>query len=73
MPEMIEFRHVTGQDGQLTRIVTRDLQHLENFAGSLNQLGETRTAIVLSHPIRQRPLSRPPLPDDNLLDKLTIR
>lgn len=70
MPEVIECLHVTGQDSYLIRIVTRDLQHLEDFVGSVNQFGETRTSIVLSHPIRQRPLSRSPLPDDNLLDKI---
>ena len=57
MPEVIECLHVTGQDSYVIRVVTRDLQHLEDFAGSINQYGETRTSIVLSHPIRLRPVS----------------
>ena len=56
MPEVIECLHVTGQDSYLLRVVTRDLQHLEDFVGSINHYGETRTSIVLSHPIRMRPL-----------------
>ncbi len=56
MPEVIECLHVTGQDSYLLRVVTRDLQHLECFVGSINQYGETRTSIVLSHPIRMRAL-----------------
>lgn len=57
MPEVIECLHVTGQDSFVIRIVTRDLQHLEDFVGSINEYGETRTSIVLSHPIRSRPIS----------------
>jgi len=56
MPEVIECLHVTGQDSYLLRVVTRDLQHLESFVASINQYGETRTSIVLSHPIRMRSL-----------------
>ena len=59
MPEVIECLHVTGQDSYLLRVVTRDLKHLENFVGSINHFGETRTAIVLSQPIRLRPVSVP--------------
>lgn len=70
MPEVIECLHVTGQDSYLIRIVTRDLQHLETFVGSINRFGETRTSIVLSHPIQQRPLSQPESGSNNLLDKI---
>ena len=59
MPEVIECLHVTGQDSYLLRVVTRDLAHLEDFVGSINPYGETRTSIVLSQPIRLRPVSNP--------------
>jgi len=59
MPEVIECLHVTGQDSYLLRVVTRDLHHLEDFVGSINGYGETRTSIVLSQPIRLRPVSAP--------------
>ena len=59
MPEVIECLHVTGQDSYLLRVVTKDLQHLEAFVGSINGYGETRTSIVMSQPIRSRPVSAP--------------
>ena len=57
MPEVLECLHVTGQDSYLIRVQTRDIQHLESFVGSINQFGETRTSIVMSHPIQMRPLA----------------
>lgn len=62
MPEVIECLHVTGQDSYVIRVVTKSLGHLEDFVGSINQYGETRTSIVLSHPINLRPVNR--LSDD---------
>lgn len=59
MPEVLECLHVTGQDSYLLKVVTRDLAHLEDFVGSINAFGETRTSIVLSQPIRLRPISVP--------------
>lgn len=59
MPEVLECLHVTGQDSYLLRVATRDLQHLEEFVGSVNDFGETRTSIVLSEPIRRRAVAAP--------------
>lgn len=59
MPEVIECLHVTGEDSYLLRVVTRDLQHLEDFVGSINHYGETRTSVVMSQPIRLRPVGNP--------------
>lgn len=52
--EVIECLHVTGADSYLIRVVTTNLRHLESFVGYINHLGETRTSIVMSHPIRRR-------------------
>lgn len=52
--EVIECMHVTGADSYLIRVITLDLRHLESFVGFINHLGETRTSIVMSHPIKQR-------------------
>ena len=62
MPEVLECLHVTGQDSYLVRVVTRDIGHLESFVGSINHFGETRTSIVMSHPIPQRALNQLPEP-----------
>ncbi|MCB1815839.1 MAG: Lrp/AsnC family transcriptional regulator [Candidatus Competibacteraceae bacterium] len=54
MPEVIECLHVTGQDSYLLRVVTKDIKHLEDIVGLINEYGETRTSIVMSQPIRMR-------------------
>lgn len=52
--EVLECLHVTGADSYLIRVITKSLKHLEAFVGSINHFGETRTSIVLSHPIKRR-------------------
>ncbi|MEO3959817.1 Lrp/AsnC ligand binding domain-containing protein [Chromobacterium piscinae] len=59
MPEVMECHHVTGVDSYMFRLLARDVSHLEQLVASLNDLGETRTAIILSTPIQGRPV-RPP-------------
>ncbi|GLR14848.1 AsnC family transcriptional regulator [Chitinimonas prasina] len=59
MPEVLECLHVTGQDSFILRVVTRNIRHLEQFVGSINHFGETRTSIVMSAPIALRPLAPP--------------
>jgi Lrp/AsnC family leucine-responsive transcriptional regulator len=59
MPEVLECLHVTGQDSFVLRVVARDVRHLEQFVGSINRFGETRTSIVMSAPIQLRPLAPP--------------
>lgn len=59
MPEVLECLHVTGQDSYILRVVARNVRHLEQFVGSINHFGETRTSIVMSAPIPLRPLAPP--------------
>ncbi|MEY4980627.1 MAG: HTH-type transcriptional regulator LrpC [Pseudomonadota bacterium] len=59
MPEVIECHHVAGADSYIMTVVARDLAHLEQFLGSINLFGETRTSIVFSTPIPRRGLQAP--------------
>ncbi|WP_293760456.1 Lrp/AsnC family transcriptional regulator [uncultured Aquitalea sp.] len=59
MPEVVECHHVTGADSYLFRVQARDVAHLEALVSRVNHLGETRTSIILSTPISQRPLRAP--------------
>ncbi|XLM21869.1 Lrp/AsnC family transcriptional regulator, partial [Chromobacterium piscinae] len=59
MPEVMECHHVTGVDSYTFRLLARDVSHLEMLVAQLNDLGETRTSIILSTPIQGRPV-RPP-------------
>lgn len=57
LPEVLECAHVTGQDSFLLRVIARDIRHLESLIGRINLYGETRTSIVMSHPIPRRPIA----------------
>jgi len=59
LPEVLECLHVTGQDSYILKVVTRDIRHLEQFVGGINQYGETRTSIVMSAPIPLRAVAQP--------------
>lgn len=59
MPEVQECHHVTGNDSYVFRLLARDVSHLELLVSRLNDLGETRTSIILSTPISLRPVLPP--------------
>jgi Lrp/AsnC family leucine-responsive transcriptional regulator len=50
---------VTGVDSYVFRVLARDVQHLELLVSHLNDLGETRTSIILSTPLSARPVCPP--------------
>lgn len=58
-PEVLECHHVAGEDSYIVTVVSRSLEHLERFLGSVNGYGETRTSIVFSTPIPRRGLVAP--------------
>ncbi|HYD63816.1 MAG TPA: Lrp/AsnC family transcriptional regulator [Noviherbaspirillum sp.] len=57
-PQVLECLHVTGADSCLFTVVAKDMQDLEQFLGSINQYGETRTSIVMSSQIPRRGVQR---------------
>ena len=59
MPEVQECHHVTGNDSYVFRVLARDVSHLEELVSRLNDLGETRTSIILSTPISRRAVLPP--------------
>lgn len=48
-----------GADSYLLRVVAADIAELEQFIGTINGYGETRTSIVMSEPLPRRGLQRP--------------
>jgi Lrp/AsnC family leucine-responsive transcriptional regulator len=62
LPQVIECHHVAGVDSYLMMVVARNLADLEQFLGSINMFGETRTSIVFSTPIPRRGLQPPSAP-----------
>jgi len=58
-PEVLECHHVAGADSYIVTVVSQSLEHLEQFLGSINGYGETRTSIVFSTPVPRRGLVAP--------------
>jgi len=58
-PEVLECHHVAGADSYIFSVVARDMRDLEQFIGTINMYGETRTSIVFSTPISRRGVVKP--------------
>jgi len=58
-PAVLECHHVAGADSYLLTVVTAGMADLEQFIGTINAYGETRTSIVFSTPIERRGLVKP--------------
>ena len=59
MAEGQECHHVTGVDSYVSRVLARKVPHLELLVSLLNDLGETRTSIILSTPLSNRAVLPP--------------
>jgi Lrp/AsnC family leucine-responsive transcriptional regulator len=55
-PEVIEVHHVVGEDCWILKVVVEDTVHLEEVLEETSALGRTTTSIVLSSPVRRKPL-----------------
>jgi Lrp/AsnC family leucine-responsive transcriptional regulator len=55
-PEIIECHRITGDDCMTLTVVVRDVMHLQELIATLAQYGSSNTSIVLSSPLRDRPI-----------------
>ncbi|WP_369172463.1 Lrp/AsnC family transcriptional regulator [Streptomyces sp. R28] len=55
-PEIIEVHHVVGEDCWILKVAVEDTVHLEDVLEQTSALGRTTTSIVLSSPVRRKPL-----------------
>ncbi len=55
-PEVIEVHHVVGEDCWIIKVAVEDTVHLEEVLEQTSALGRTTTSIVLSSPLRGKPL-----------------
>ncbi|MGX1272433.1 Lrp/AsnC family transcriptional regulator [Streptomyces phaeoluteigriseus] len=58
-PEITEVHHVIGEDCWLLKVAVTDTVHLEEVLEQTSALGRTTTSIVLSSPVRGKPLLPP--------------
>jgi len=58
-PEVLECHHMTGEESFILKITVTSTAHLETFIGYFDHYGKTSTSIVLSSPIKSRPVEVP--------------
>ncbi|MER5856429.1 MULTISPECIES: Lrp/AsnC family transcriptional regulator [unclassified Streptomyces] len=61
-PEITEVHHVVGEDCWILKVAVTDTAHLEEILERTSALGRTTTSIVLSSPVRRKPLLPPDAP-----------
>lgn len=55
-PAIIECHHVTGEDCMTVKVVCQDTQELEHILDKIQTIGNTKTAIILSSPLKRKPI-----------------
>jgi Lrp/AsnC family leucine-responsive transcriptional regulator len=58
-PEVTEVHHVVGEDCWILKVAVTGTAHLEEILEQTSALGRTTTSIVLSSPVRGKPLLPP--------------
>jgi Lrp/AsnC family leucine-responsive transcriptional regulator len=58
-PEITEVHHVVGEDCWILKVAVTDTVHLEDVLEQTSALGRTTTSVVLSSPVRHKPLLPP--------------
>lgn len=58
-PEVLEARHVTGEDCWVIRVAVASMRDLETIVGRFGKYGPTTTSLVFSTPISDRPVVPP--------------
>lgn len=62
LPEVLECYHVSGACSYILKVISTNIQTLEDLIGQINSYGETHTSLVMSVPIERRGVRPPPKP-----------
>ncbi len=57
--EIIECHHVTGEDCMTVKVVCEDTHRLEEILDKIQAIGNTKTAIILSSPLKRKAIIPP--------------
>ena len=57
--EIIECHHVTGEDCMTVKVVCEDTHRLEEILDKIQAIGDTKTAIILSSPLKRKAIIPP--------------
>ena len=57
---MLECHHLTGADSFIVRVAVANVKHLESVIENFGRYGTPTTALILSSPVEERAITRPP-------------
>ena len=60
LDEVLECHHLTGADSFVVRVAVGTVKHLETVIESFGRYGTPTTALILSSPVEERAITRPP-------------
>ncbi|WP_372669746.1 Lrp/AsnC family transcriptional regulator [Amycolatopsis kentuckyensis] len=58
LPQVVAADHITGDECWILRVLCRNTAELESLVEKVQRYGETTTSLVLSSPLRSRPVPR---------------
>ncbi len=58
LPQVVAADHITGDECWILRVLCRNTAELEALVEKVQRYGETTTSLVLSSPLRSRPVPR---------------
>ncbi|NBH08356.1 MULTISPECIES: Lrp/AsnC family transcriptional regulator [Amycolatopsis] len=58
LPQVVAADHITGDECWILRVLCRSTGELEELVERVQRYGETTTSLVLSSPLRRRPVTR---------------
>lgn len=68
LADVVECHRITGEDCYLLRVAVPDVARLQELIDQIGVIGRTRTSLVLSTPVRPKPV----LPPDEATSPLTM-
>ncbi|HEX9068875.1 MAG TPA: Lrp/AsnC family transcriptional regulator [Ktedonobacterales bacterium] len=71
-PEVTEYHRVTGDDCMTLTAVVASVAHLDDLIARLAPYGSSHTSIVLSTPLRNRPIGPAALPREHENDETLV-
>ena len=61
LEDVLECHHLTGADSFIVRVAVPTVKHLETVIESFGRYGTPTTALILSSPVDERAITRPPV------------
>jgi len=53
---IVECHHITGEDCMTAKVICEDTEALEKILDKIQTIGDTKTSIILSSPLKRKPI-----------------